>query len=90
MIGVYDDHDFGWNNGNRRMPEKQMFKEMFLDFLDVPNDSIRRRHLEGVQDHVVISDDIEVRSREERSDELPTLYLSKLSGCADSLNTQAA
>ncbi|GMH86835.1 hypothetical protein TL16_g10670 [Triparma laevis f. inornata] len=72
MIGVYDDHDFGWNNGNRRMPEKQIFKEMFLDFLDVPNDSIRRRHLEGVQDHVVISDDIEVRSREERSDEIPT------------------
>ena len=39
---------------------------------------------------IFISDDIEVRSREERSDELPTLYLSKLSGCADSLNTQAA
>jgi hypothetical protein len=23
MIGTYDDHDFGWNNANRRMPEKQ-------------------------------------------------------------------
>ncbi|GMH91083.1 hypothetical protein TL16_g11955 [Triparma laevis f. inornata] len=66
MIGTYDDHDFGWNNGNRRMPEKQMFKEMFLDFLDVPNDSKRRRTLEGVQEHLKISDDIELWLLDER------------------------
>ena len=28
MLGTYDDHDSGWNNGNRRNPAKQHFKEV--------------------------------------------------------------
>ena len=24
IMGVYDDHDFGWNDGNMREPDKQV------------------------------------------------------------------
>ena len=28
ILGVYDDHDFGWNNGNRRLPNKDIMKQV--------------------------------------------------------------
>jgi alkaline phosphatase D len=25
VLGIYDDHDFGWNNGNWRLPDKDRY-----------------------------------------------------------------
>jgi hypothetical protein len=47
-MGVYDDHDFGWNNGNGRLPHKSEFKEMFLDAVGEPHDSPRRGATRGL------------------------------------------
>ncbi len=45
--GVYDDHDFGWNNGNKREPSKSQFKELYLDALGEYATSVRRNSDRG-------------------------------------------
>eukprot|EP00613_Pedinella_sp_CCMP2098_P076997 CAMPEP_0171939682 /NCGR_PEP_ID=MMETSP0993-20121228/36516_1 /TAXON_ID=483369 /ORGANISM="non described non described, Strain CCMP2098" /LENGTH=601 /DNA_ID=CAMNT_0012581575 /DNA_START=397 /DNA_END=2202 /DNA_ORIENTATION=+ len=47
ILGTYDDHDFGWNNGNHREPDKQAFKSMFLDAIGEDPRSPRRGDLRG-------------------------------------------
>jgi len=42
IIGMWDDHDYGINNGDASYPNKEVAKEMMLDFLDEPVDSPRR------------------------------------------------
>ena len=39
---MYDDHDFGWNNGNGREPSKKEFKNMYLDAIGESPESVRR------------------------------------------------
>ena len=41
--GVWDDHDMGQNDGGRDFASKTKVQQMFLDFLDVPPDSPRRK-----------------------------------------------
>lgn len=43
------DHDWGWNNGNRRLPHKTEFKNLFLDALGEPASSPRRNANNGIQ-----------------------------------------
>ncbi|UII21034.1 alkaline phosphatase D family protein [Fulvivirga ligni] len=38
-IGIYDDHDFGVNDGGKMYPQKKESKALLLDFLDVPKDN---------------------------------------------------
>lgn len=33
VIGIWDDHDFGNNNGGKEFARKGIYREMFLDFL---------------------------------------------------------
>lgn len=47
IYGIYDDHDFGWNNGNSRELEKRTFKNLYLDAIGVPMTSIRRNANRG-------------------------------------------
>ena len=47
IIGTWDDHDYGVNDGGTEYPEKAASQQLFLDFLDVPADSPRRNQ-EGV------------------------------------------
>ncbi|KAG2450456.1 hypothetical protein HYH02_004958 [Chlamydomonas schloesseri] len=49
IFGVYDDHDWGWNNGNRRLPGKAAYKRMFLDAVGEPQASSRRGDDSGIQ-----------------------------------------
>jgi PhoD-like phosphatase len=42
LAGVWDDHDFGTNNGGIEFPKKDLVKGMLLDFLDEPASSPRR------------------------------------------------
>jgi alkaline phosphatase D len=43
VIGVWDDHDFGVNDGDQTFPYKLQTRDIFLDFVDEPHDSPRRQ-----------------------------------------------
>ena len=43
VIGIWDDHDYSYNNAKGDSPYKHQVKQLFLDFLETPKDSIRRR-----------------------------------------------
>ena len=42
VIGVWDDHDFGTNDGGKNFPFRDQNREFWLDFIDEPSDSERR------------------------------------------------
>ena len=42
VVGVWDDHDYGINDGGEEFPLKHETREMFLDFIGEPADSERR------------------------------------------------
>ncbi|HAX79500.1 MAG TPA: alkaline phosphatase [Cyanobacteria bacterium UBA11372] len=46
-IGIWDDHDYGENNRGKEYSKKAESQQLFLDFLDEPENSPRRRQ-EGV------------------------------------------
>lgn len=44
IIGIWDDHDYGVNDGDKTYPKKQESKKLMLDFLGVPaNAPVRAR-----------------------------------------------
>ena len=43
VIGTWDDHDYGWNNGNASYPLKKISQKLALDFMEVPADDPRRK-----------------------------------------------
>lgn len=47
VIGTWDDHDYGANDAGRSYPKRDSSQQLFLDFLDVPDDDPRRQR-EGV------------------------------------------
>lgn len=44
VIGTWDDHDYGVNDGGRSYSQKEKSKDLFLDFLDVPQNANVRNH----------------------------------------------
>ena len=46
--GVYDDHDYGVNDGGRHFVHREEARKLFLDFLKVPADSPRRVQAGGL------------------------------------------
>lgn len=56
ILGTWDDHDYGVNDGGFENPIKDQAQQVFLDFLDVPkNDS--RRQQKGVYYSKIIKKD---------------------------------
>lgn len=47
IMGTWDDHDYGVNDGGKEFPAKQASQKALLDFLDAGSDDIRRTR-EGV------------------------------------------
>lgn len=47
VLAVYDDHDFGVNDGGKNYPKRKEAAKMCLDFFGVPKDSPRRQR-EGI------------------------------------------
>jgi alkaline phosphatase D len=47
IFGIYDDHDFGWSNSNKRLPDKNVFKNMYLDAIGEDKLSERRMATRG-------------------------------------------
>ena len=43
VIGTWDDNDYGMKNGNGHYPKKAESQQLFLDFVDEPKDSPRRK-----------------------------------------------
>lgn len=44
IIGIWDDHDYGVNDGDKNYPKKEETKTLMLDFLGVPKDAeVRNR-----------------------------------------------
>lgn len=52
VIGTWDDHDYGVNDGGRFYPKKEHSKELMLDFLDVPAQAAVRKRKGVYQSHV--------------------------------------
>jgi alkaline phosphatase D len=48
VVGVWDDHDMGKNDGGREYEMRKETQRLFLDFLDVPAADARRRSRDGV------------------------------------------
>jgi len=44
VIGTWDDHDYGINDGGKFFPKKEQSKKLALDFLGVPADAKVRKH----------------------------------------------
>ena len=42
VIGVWDDHDYGINDGGKDFKLKNQTRDVFLDFVGEPEDSARR------------------------------------------------
>lgn len=47
IIGVWDDHDYGMNDGHKDYRKRRESQQLLLDFLGEPADSLRRKQ-EGV------------------------------------------
>lgn len=43
IIGIWDDHDYGVNDGGKEYPKKQESQQLLLDFLGEPENSPRRK-----------------------------------------------
>lgn len=52
--GTWDDHDYGINDGGKEFPAKALSQQLLLDFLEVPQDNIRRKR-EGVYDKLSLN-----------------------------------
>lgn len=52
-LAVWDDHDYGLNDGGAEFPHKAVSKELFLDFWNAPASDIRRQR-EGIYDSRII------------------------------------
>lgn len=43
ILGTWDDHDYGVNDGGNEYPKQEASQQLFLDFIDVPKNDIRRQ-----------------------------------------------
>ena len=48
ILGIWDDHDFGINDGDKFYEKKDIMKKLFLDAMDEPQDSPRRTNPNGI------------------------------------------
>ncbi|GAB4025369.1 hypothetical protein GCM10028773_50640 [Spirosoma koreense] len=52
IIGVWDDHDYGVNDGGKEYPKRKESQQVMLDFLDVPANSPLRKQEGAYSAHV--------------------------------------
>lgn len=56
IIGTWDDHDYAWDNADGDLGFKETSQKLHLDFMDVPEDSPRRKQ-EGIYTSFNIGED---------------------------------
>ena len=52
IIGIWDDHDYGINDGGKFYAQKKESKDLMFDFLDVPADTPERTHEGAYSSHL--------------------------------------
>lgn len=52
IIGIWDDHDYGINDGGKFYAQKKESKDLMFDFLDVPADAPERTHEGAYSSHL--------------------------------------
>lgn len=52
VIGTWDDHDFGVNDGGKNYTQKKESRDLMLEFLDVPQDADIRKREGGYSSYV--------------------------------------
>ena len=55
-MAVWDDHDYGENDAGLEYPQKAESQQIFLDFLNEPGDSVRRKS-PGIYDSIILGPD---------------------------------
>jgi len=61
VIGVWDDHDYGKDNSGKTFPFKNLSRELWLDFIDEPKDSLRRTRKGGIYESYYLGDPSKVK-----------------------------
>lgn len=61
IIGVWDDHDYGINDGGKRFAQKKESRDLMFDFLDVPAGSPDRQREGGYSAHTFGEGDQQVK-----------------------------
>lgn len=56
VVGIWDDNDYGENDGNKNFKYKEEMKKYFLDFLDEPENSERRKVGRGLYESYSFGD----------------------------------
>jgi alkaline phosphatase D len=60
VIGVWNSHDYGINNGGKFFQHKTLTQQLWLDFIDEPHDSPRRKR-EGIYESYYLGDKTKVK-----------------------------
>lgn len=58
ILGTWDDHDYNWQDGDKRMPTKEEQKRLYLDALGVPSNSPRRSNGRGIYWRHILNDGV--------------------------------
>ncbi len=61
IYGIWDDHDFGVDNGGKEYVMKDESKALLLDFLDVPADAKVRDHSGAYQSYLIEDNGLKVK-----------------------------
>ena len=61
IIGVWDDHDYGINDGDKRFAQKKESRDLMFDFLGTPADALERRREGGYSAHTYGTGDQQVK-----------------------------
>lgn len=61
VLGIWDDHDYGVNDGDKNYPKREASQQLMLDFLDVPTDAPVRTQAGAYQSYVFGSNDQQVK-----------------------------
>ncbi|CDW89877.1 UNKNOWN [Stylonychia lemnae] len=63
VVGVWDDHDYGCNNGDKTFKNKRQMRDIFLDFIGEPNNTQRRLEIDtGIyQDYVYFDNEENIK-----------------------------
>ena len=56
LLAVWDDHDYGENDAGLEYPQKAESQQIFLDFLNEPRDSVRRKS-PGIYESIILGPD---------------------------------
>lgn len=90
VFGIWDDHDYGVNDGGKEFPAKAASRDLMLDFLDVPADAEVRKRAGGYQSYtfgpegkqvkLILLDGRYFRDALEENPDKTTRYLNNESG----------